>query len=120
MLTHQASVRENDWVLVVGGNSGVGSAAIQIAKQLGATVISTGSSEEKREFATKLGSDHTVDSNDPFWATKVRNITGKRGVDLVIEHVGGNVLLGCFSCLARGGTIVTCGEEKVLDLLGRI
>ena len=109
MLTHRASVRPGDWVLVMGGASGVGSAAIQIARQLGAQVISTGSTEAKRQFALGLGAGHVVDSTKPDWASDVREITRKRGVDLVVEHVGGDVLLQCFTCLARGGTIVTCG-----------
>jgi NADPH:quinone reductase-like Zn-dependent oxidoreductase len=109
MLTQRASVHVGDWVLVMGGASGVGSAAIQIAKQLGAKVISTGSSEAKRQFALSLGADHAVDGSKADWAADVRQIIGKRGVDLVVEHIGGDVLLQCFNCLARGGTIVTCG-----------
>ena len=109
MLTERAQVRAGEWVLVIGASSGVGSAAIQIAKQLGARVISTGSTEAKREFAIQLGADFVVDSTRPDWPAEVRKLTEKRGVDLVIEHVGGEVLLKCFECLARGGTVVTCG-----------
>jgi NADPH:quinone reductase-like Zn-dependent oxidoreductase len=109
MLTHRAQVRPGDWVLVIAGASGVGSGAIQIAKHLGARVISTGSSVAKRNFAAGLGAEAVVDSGDPDWPAEVRRITGKRGVDLVVEHVGGGVLPKCFECLARGGTIVTCG-----------
>jgi len=109
MLTYRAPVRKGDWVLAVGGASGVGSAAIQIARGLGARVISTGSTEAKRRFAAGLGADHVVDSSKPDWPADVRKITEKRGVDVVVEHVGGEVLRQCFTCLARGGTIVTCG-----------
>jgi NADPH:quinone reductase-like Zn-dependent oxidoreductase len=109
MLTDRTEVHQGDWVLAIGGASGVGSAAIQIAKHLGAHVISTGSTEAKRALATHLGADFVVDSNDPNWPAEVRKITNKRGVDVVVEHVGGDVLLKCFDCLARGGTIVTCG-----------
>ena len=109
MLTNRTQVRPGDWVLVIGGASGVGSAAIQIAKQLGARVISTGSTEAKRALAQKLGAELVVDSTGESWHVEVRKISGKRGVDLVIEHVGGEVLLKCFECLARGGTVVTCG-----------
>jgi len=108
MLTSRTKVRSGDWVLVIGGASGVGSAAIQIAKGLGAYVISTGSSEAKREFAKNIGADYVVNSSDD-WPGEVRKITGKRGVDIVVEHVGGEVLLKAFECLARGGIIVTCG-----------
>ncbi len=109
MLTKRTKVRQGDWVLVIGGASGVGSAAIQIAKQSGAYVISTGSTADKRAFAKNLGADHVVDSTAPDWSSDVRHITEKRGVDIVVEHVGGDVLMKSFECLARGGTVVTCG-----------
>ena len=120
MLTSRAQVRAGDWVLAIGGASGVGSAAIQIAKQLGARVISTGSSETKRTLAYELGAEFVLDSNNKNWPAEVRKITNKHGVDLIIEHVGGDVLLKCFECLARNGTIVTCGatagREVTLNL----
>lgn len=109
MLTNRLMVRQGDWVLVMGGASGVGSGAIQIAKALGAYVISTGSSEEKRRLARELGADYVVDPGIEDWPAEVRKITGKRGVDVVVEHVGGETLGKCFECLARGGAIVTCG-----------
>lgn len=116
MLTHRASVREGDWVLVMGASSGVGSAGIQIAKHLGARVISTGSTEPKRALATELGADEVVDSTQANWPLIVRRLTNKRGVDLVLEHVGGKVLQQCFDCLARNGTIVTCGATAGQDV----
>ena len=109
MLTNRAQVQPGEWVLVMGASSGVGSAAIQIAKGLGARVITTASSEAKRALAQSLGAEFVVDSNDAHWPAEVRRITDKRGVDLVIEHVGGEVLQRVFDCLARGGTVVTCG-----------
>lgn len=109
MLTNRSKVRPGDWVLVIGGASGVGSAAIQIAKGLGARVLSTGSTEAKRMLAKHLGAEQAVDTADPDWPAQIREFTGKRGVDIVIEHVGGNVLVRSFECLARGGTVVTCG-----------
>jgi NADPH:quinone reductase-like Zn-dependent oxidoreductase len=109
MLTNRSEVHPGDWVLAIGGASGVGSAAIQIAKALGARVISTGATEAKRHLATSLGAEFVVDSTDPAWPAEVRKITGRHGVDLVVEHVGGEVLGKVFECLARGGTVVTCG-----------
>ena len=108
MLTNRAQVRNGDWVLVMGGASGVGSTAIQIAKNFGAIVITTGSTEAKRRLAQELGADFVLDSNTD-WPAEIRQLTKKCGVDLVVEHVGGEVLRKCFECLARGGTIVTCG-----------
>ena len=120
MLTKRAQVKADDWVLAIGGASGVGSAAIQIARQLGARVISTGTSEAKRSLAAKLGAEFVLDATDPRWPALVRKITDKRGVDLVVEHVGGEVLVKVFECLARGGTVVTCGatagREVTLNL----
>lgn len=109
MLANRAEVRSSEWVLVMAGASGVGTYAIQIARQLGANVIATGSTEAKREFAKALGAAHVVDSTQENWPSEVRRITGKRGVDLIVEHIGGDVFQKAFSCLARGGTIVTCG-----------
>jgi NADPH:quinone reductase-like Zn-dependent oxidoreductase len=117
MLTNRAQMREGDWVLAIGGASGVGSAAIQIAKHLGARVISTGSSEAKRALAQQLGAEFAVDSNDAHWPAEIRKITNKHGVDVVVEHVGGDVLLKCFDCLARNGTIVTCGATAGREVL---
>ncbi|MCL4787574.1 MAG: zinc-binding dehydrogenase [Verrucomicrobia bacterium] len=116
MLTNRAQVRQGDWVLVIGGASGVGSVAIQIARQLGARVISTGSTEAKRKLTQRLGAESVLDPAQPDWPAEVRKITNKRGVDLVVEHVGGEVLLKCFECLARGGTIVTCGATAGREL----
>lgn len=109
MLTDRATVNPGQWVLVMGAGSGVGSAAIQIARSCGARVITTGSTAEKRALGIALGAEHAVDSSDPAWPAQVRRLSGKRGVDLVVEHVGGEVLLQAFHCLARGGTVVTCG-----------
>jgi 2-desacetyl-2-hydroxyethyl bacteriochlorophyllide A dehydrogenase len=117
MLTNRAHVNPGDWVLAIGGASGVGSAAIQIAKQLGARVISIGSTEAKRALARDLGAEFVVDSNDAQWPAEIRKITNKHGVDIVVEHVGGDVLGKCFDCLARGGTIVTCGATAGRDVL---
>jgi 2-desacetyl-2-hydroxyethyl bacteriochlorophyllide A dehydrogenase len=120
MLTDRSEVTPGQWILVMGGASGVGSAAIQIAKELGGRVISTGSSEPKRELARRLGAECVLDPATRDWPAEARRVTGKRGVDLVIEHVGGDVLNQVFACLARGGTVVTCGatagREVAFDL----
>lgn len=109
MLTDRAQVQDGQWVLVLGGASGVGSAAIQIARRHGARVITTASTPEKKAFCEQLGAEAVVDPADESWPAQVRQVTGKRGVDLVVEHVGGPILERVFHCLARGGTVVTCG-----------
>ncbi|HVY72158.1 MAG TPA: zinc-binding dehydrogenase [Verrucomicrobiae bacterium] len=115
MLTNRARVRAGDWVLAIGGASGVGSAAIQIARGLGARVISIASTEPKRELARRLGAEFVFDSRGA-WTTEVRKVTNKRGVDVVVEHVGGEVLGQAFDCLARCGTVVTCGATAGRDV----
>jgi NADPH:quinone reductase-like Zn-dependent oxidoreductase len=109
ILTRRAPVRAGDWVLVMAAASGVGSAAIQIARGLGGRVVTTGSTAEKREFGLKLGATRAVDAGAPDWPAQVREITGKRGVDIVVEHIGGRVFEQAFQCLARGGVVATCG-----------
>ena len=109
MLTARASVQPGQRVLVMGAASGVGSAAIQIARSLGARVITTASSEAKRQFALRLGAEHVLDTAQPNWPAEVRRLTGKRGVEVAVEHIGGEVLPKVFECVARGGTVVTCG-----------
>jgi 2-desacetyl-2-hydroxyethyl bacteriochlorophyllide A dehydrogenase len=116
MLTDRTTVNAEDWVLVIGAGSGVGSAAIQIARGLGARVIATGSTEAKRRLGQQLGAQHAIDSTAPDWPAEVRKLTAKRGVDVVVEHVGGRVLLQSLECLARGGTIVTCGATDGRDV----
>ncbi|HWI56921.1 MAG TPA: zinc-binding dehydrogenase, partial [Bacillota bacterium] len=99
---------------------GVGSAAIQIARQLGARVLSTGSTPAKRELAERLGAEQVFDPAETTWPAAVRRATGGRGVDVVVEHVGGSVLQQVFQCLGRGGSVVTCGatagREVTLNL----
>ena len=109
MLTNRTRVQAGRWLLVIAGASGVGSAAVQIGKHLGAYIIATGSTAAKRELARSLGAQALVDSSREDWPAEVRKLTDKRGVDLVVEHVGGPVLERAFHCLARGGTVVTCG-----------
>ena len=116
MLTNRTTVREGDWVLAIGAASGVGSAAVQIAKHLGARVIATASTEAKRNLARQLGAEFVIDSTVDAWPAEVRHITGKRGVDVIVEHIGGMVLRKCFECLARGGTIVTCGATTAQEV----
>jgi len=120
MLTDRVQVRSGDRVLVMAGASGVGSAAIQIARGLGARVVSTGSTPAKRALAERLGAEAVFDPADPEWPAQVRQWSGKRGVDLVIEHVGGPVLEQVFHCLARGGTVVTCGATAGREVTLRL
>jgi len=109
MVVNKARVAPGDSVLVQGAGSGIGVAAIQIAKLYGARVIATASTEAKRERAKQLGADDVIDYTTGDWPTTVRALTGKRGVDAVIEHVGGDTFVGSIKAVRNGGRIVTCG-----------
>ncbi len=88
MLIERAKVQPGETVLVQAGGSGVGSAAIQIAKLAGARVIATVGSREKMEHAQRLGADNVINYNELDFAQEVRKLTGKRGVSVLVEHIG--------------------------------
>jgi NADPH:quinone reductase-like Zn-dependent oxidoreductase len=112
MLVERCGIKPGDTVLVHAGGSGVGSAAIQIAKLHGAEVITTASSSAKLEKAAELGADHLVNYEEENFAKRVRDITAKRGVDIVFEHTGEATWPGSLMAVARGGKIVTCGATS--------
>jgi len=109
MLVARCGLRAGDDVLVHAAGSGVGSAAVQIAKLFGARVIATAGSAAKLEHAQALGADHVIDYEKQDFAAEVRTLTAKRGVDIVFEHVGEKTFPGSLRSLARGGRLVTCG-----------
>ena len=109
MLVTRARLEAGETVLVVAGTSGVGSAAIQIAKHRGARVIATAGTEAKRALAADLGADEVVAHEREDWPKEVRRLTGGAGCDVVVEHVGPATWKGSLSCLARLGRLVTCG-----------
>jgi len=120
MLVGNAKLRAGQTVLVMGAGSGVGSAAIQICKMLGAEVITTAGDERKLAKARELGADHTIDHYKQKISDEVKRITNRRGVDIVFEHVGKAVWVECLKSLKYGGTLVTCGAttgpDAALDL----
>jgi NADPH:quinone reductase-like Zn-dependent oxidoreductase len=109
MLTGRAAIRPGQTVLVLGASSGVGIAAIQIAKLFNATVITTAGNEEKLEKARALGADHGINHYQQKISEEVRKITNKQGVDIVIEHVGPATWEESLKSLKPVGTLVTCG-----------
>jgi len=109
MLTGRAAIRPGQTVLVLGASSGVGNAAIQIAKLFNATVITTAGNEEKLEKARALGADHGINHYQQKISEEVRKITNKQGVDIVIEHVGPATWEDSLKSLKPAGTLVTCG-----------
>ncbi len=112
MLVGRVQLRPGETVLVLAAGSGVGIAAVQIAKLLGATVIATASTDAKLERARDLGADHVINYERDDFATETRRITGKRGVDVVFEHTGQATWEKSIASLARGGRLVTCGATS--------
>jgi NADPH:quinone reductase-like Zn-dependent oxidoreductase len=109
MLTGRAAIRPGQTVLILGANSGVGIAAIQIAKLFHARVITTAGDERKMERALELGADFVINHYQQKIAQEVRTITKGEGVDIVIEHVGPATWQDSVRSLKAGGTLVTCG-----------
>ena len=115
MLVTRAELQPGEEVLILGAGSGVGSAAIQIAKFFGARVIATAGTDEKLEKARRLGADHTINHKTQKIHEEVRRITGKRGVDVVFEHVGTATWDDSVASLATAGRLVTCGATTGYD-----
>jgi NADPH:quinone reductase-like Zn-dependent oxidoreductase len=112
MLVDRARLRPGETVLVHAAGSGVGSAAIQVARLHHARVIATAGSDEKLAKARDLGADETVNYSTPDWVAQVRRLTAKRGADVVVEHVGAATWEGSEASLAKGGRLVTCGATS--------
>jgi NADPH:quinone reductase-like Zn-dependent oxidoreductase len=109
MLVTRARIRPGEDVLVLGGGSGVGQAAIQIAWLHGARVFATAGTVDKLGRARELGAYEVINHHTQDLPAEIRRFTNKRGVDIVIEHVGEATWERSLKCLARGGRLVTCG-----------
>ena len=108
MLVTRAEVRAAEQVLVIGAASGVGSAAIQLARTLGCRVAATAGSEEKRSLGLALGAEEVFDHGDPEWSRAAKAFS-EGGFDVVIEHVGPATWDSSMRLLGRRGRLVTCG-----------
>jgi len=115
MLVGLAGIRSGQTVLVLGASSGVGTAAIQIAKMFRCRVITTAGDETKLEKARTLGADYGIDHYKQKISEEVRRITNKEGVDIVVEHVGLATWDESVRSLKTGGTLVTCGATTGRD-----
>ncbi len=109
MLQTRADVEAGEKVLVLGASGGVGHAAVQIADHAGCEVFATASTEEKLRHAEDCGADHVIDYESDDFAEEIAEMTGKRGVDVVVDHVGAATYPDSLRSLAKGGRLVTCG-----------
>ncbi len=116
MLMRRAQLQAGETVLVQAGGSGVGSAAVQIAKLAGAKVIVTASTEEKLAKAKELGADHGINYTKTDFLEEVKKLTQRKMVDVVFEHVGGATFEKSVACLPLGGRLVTCGATSSPDV----
>jgi NADPH:quinone reductase-like Zn-dependent oxidoreductase len=112
MLFDNAKLEPGETVLVHAGGSGIGTAAIKMSKAIGATVITTVGSDAKAAKAKAIGADHAINYRSERFEGVVRRLTGKKGVDVVFEHVGPDTWAGSLLSLKRGGRLVTCGSTS--------
>jgi NADPH:quinone reductase len=113
LLQASTVLRAGESVLIHGAAGGVGGLAVQIAKALGAKpVIGTASTPQRREFVVALGADAAIDYDDPGWTTQVRELTAGRGVDVLIESIGGDVFEQNFDALATFGRYLLLGSTR--------
>lgn len=109
MLVTNAQLKPGEHVLILGIGGGVATAALQLAAYIGTHIIVTSSSDEKLEKAKTLGAEHGINYKNADFAKEVRRLTGKRGVDVVVDCVGGDGWVKSLASLAKGGRLVTCG-----------
>ena len=112
MLFDNAKLEPGETMLVHAGGSGIGTAAIMMAKAIGCTVITTVGDDAKAEKAKALGADHVINYRTDRFEHMVRKITAKKGVDVVFEHTGAETFNGSLLSLKRGGRLVTCGATS--------
>ena len=112
MLFDNAKLEAGETVLVHAGGSGIGSAAIRLAKAIDAKVITTVGDDEKAKKAKALGADHVINYKTDRFEGVVRKLTQKKGVDVVFEHTGAETWQGSLLSLKRGGRLVTCGATS--------
>lgn len=108
-LNDKAALQEGESILILGASGGVGMAAVKLAKHKGAVVVAVGSNEEKRQAILNAGADHNLDPADPNLATKVKELTGGKGVDVVFDPVGGNLAITATRSISWGGRYLIVG-----------
>jgi len=114
-LNHLASLEEGEVVLIHSGSGGVGGAAIQLAKSKNAKIIATAGTEEKRDYLRSLGIEYVFDSRSLAFYTQIMEVTGNRGVDVVLNSLTGEALVQSIKCLAPFGRFVEIGKHDIYE-----
>ena len=109
MMVNKGNIRPGEDVLILGVGAGVGTAAIQIAKMLGCRVFATASTEEKLQRAKQLGADFLINYRTEEFDKKIRDLTNRRGVDVVVDYIGADTWVRSLRAARRGGRVLTCG-----------
>jgi NADPH:quinone reductase-like Zn-dependent oxidoreductase len=112
MLFDNAKLEPGESILVHAGGSGIGTAAVKMAKAIGCTVYATVGDDEKGAKVKALGADYVINYRTERFEGEVRRLTKRKGVDVVFEHVGADTWNGSLLCLKRGGRLVTCGSTS--------
>jgi NADPH2:quinone reductase len=108
-LKRRAALQPGEWLLVHAAAGGVGCAAVQIGKAMGAHVIATAGNEEKLDFCRTQGAEHALLYNDSAWVERVKEITGGRGANVIYDPVGGDIATLSLKCLAWEGRLLIIG-----------
>ena len=115
MLVTHKTIKAGDRVVILGASGGVGTGCVQIAKNLGARVIACASSAEKLRRLTELGADHVIDYTKDDFSNRAWEISGWRGVDVLVNYTGGETWVPSLRTLARHGRLLTCGATAGFD-----
>jgi len=120
MLVTRGQLKAGETILILGASGGVGTAAVQIAKQIGAVVIAAAGSESKLERLKELGADYLINYNKDDFSKETWQITGKKGADVIVDYTGKETWPKSIRACKKGGRILTCGAttgfEAVTDL----
>ncbi len=119
-MLQRADIRAGEDILIQAAASGVGAGAVQMAKLAGLRVIGTAGSDEKCQWARDLGADHMINYKTQDFRHEVRQLTGGRGVDVVVEHVGADVWEDSLRSLTRMGRLVTCGASSGMQCTANV
>lgn len=103
------NIKPTDTILILGASGGVGIACVQLAKMIGATVIAAAGSADKCEKLRQLGADHTINYSEQDFSKETWNLSGKKGVDVVVNYTGGDTWIPSLRCLKPRGKLLTCG-----------